>query len=282
MIQFPIYNPIDFTRQFPRTPWETYDEYLNTFYKSKALSIQFLFRANNNDVEYRADIVTPQQQVVLQINAELLITDVTNFRRFIVKVPIENLPQGLYYIRVMAAKDTVFSVGISELFCIKDRPKQYENILTLSATNRDNRNGIWRGFYPCLHLKYEVKDMSDVVTNSDRFEMSFGRSIDLNTETFSVREFRFGGKGGVSRYLAKAIKTWLYCSDIYIDGDKYTRHSDPEFITLDNYDLVTVSCQMVKEDSMMSDANLFSPVHGQSRLWRRTDKIWTDEQIWLT
>jgi len=72
MIQFPLYNPIDFTRQFPRTPWETYDEYLNTFYKSKASSIQFLFRADNDGRVYRVDIVTPQQQVVLQINADPL------------------------------------------------------------------------------------------------------------------------------------------------------------------------------------------------------------------
>jgi len=282
MIQIPRYNPIDFTQEpRKRSPWEIYDDFTKTFYKSKADYVPFLFRADNDGRTYRADVVTPSQRVAMQVNAELLTVDARGYRWFIVKIPIEDLRDGAYYVRVMTATAPIFSVAISRLFCVKNRPSDYDEHLTLSVSHRDNRNGIWQGFYPQMHLPFDVKDTSETRTDSTVFEMSFGRRMDLNTETFSARLFRFGGKKGVSRYYANAIRAWLYCSEIYIDGDKYTRHSDPEFITLDNYDLITVSCEMVKEDSMLTDANLLSPVHG-NLIWRRPENIWTGEQIWLT
>jgi len=93
------------------------------------------------------------------------------------------------------------------------------------------------------------------------FEMSHGRNLVLDAETFRVREFRFGGKRGVSRYLANVIKAWLYCDDVFVDGYRWRMHSEPEFMTIDNYDNITVRCEMVLDDGfgMMLNPNTQSP-----------------------
>ena len=290
MIKFAAYNPIQFSKfEVPRYDWETYDDYLQHFFYEKGGFISFLsigvhallvrrFKDNTVVAEYDGDII-----------ATIGHGDIIHY-----KIPLWN-ESGLFFFEAvnigpsLQGRPPVREYRYSNVFCIKSKPET-RDYLTLSAKNNTNRNNIWIGFTPELHLEFEAKEKTELRTNTTVYELYDGGIVDLDAKTINVREFSFGGKRGVSRYLANAIRMYLYSDEIYINGDRYRRVSDPEFVEMDGYDRISVRCELkrVDDNGMWLDGNTETPVTLptlggwilRTGFWDSVG-TWNDEDTWI-
>jgi hypothetical protein len=286
MIQFPAYNPINFSKPpVPRYDHETYDDFLQTFYISKGGEISFLFRSSRGILDalihrYRDNYTDSIVLRIIQADDEYIYYEC--------RFPVFELEAGeSYYISIREPREPrVFS----NVFKIKQEPEAYD-VLRISVHNESNWNGIWVDGENApltheLHLEYEVKDTSEIGTNSTMYEMSGSRSIVLDADSFNKRTFYFGGKRGVSRYLANVIKMWLYCDSVSIDGELYRLASEPEFVAIENYDRITVKCEMVRDvDAGMwlsgnNESPRVLPIPQEGDVWILADGTWNDGGVW--
>lgn len=286
MIQFPAYNPINFGKSpVPRYDHETYDDFSQTFYLSNGGEISFIFRHTSilQGVwlnRYRNNFATP-------ITPRIIHTDDT-WNYYEVRIPLFELTANeAYYFSVQVRREArVFS----NVFLIKEQPETYD-ALRISVQNTTNWNGIWVDDEDVpmtheLHVEYEVKDTSEVGTNAEMYEMSGSRNISLDADSFNKRTFYFGGKSGVSRYLANVIKMWLYCDSVFVNNEQYRLASEPELVTTENYDRITVKCDMVKDADagMWLEGNIENPrvlpVPPVADVWILQHGVWNDEGVW--
>ena len=283
MIKFAKYNPIQFNKSpIPHSDWEIKDCFVQEFVKGT--TNQFLIKnININFIEYQLRIFRCNNTVVSQV-----VRDINT----IINLNIPN-ETGYFFAEISfatARRPTRWeNIMYSKIFKVVEPS---ENFLTLSAINKTNRNGIWIGFKPFLNLEFEAKDKSEIRTNSTQFEQSHGRKIVLDAETYNVRAFVFGGKRGVSRYLANVINAWLYCDVIEVNGERWKIVSEPELLTLDNYDNISVRCEMVRDSDfgMWEDGSDIRPIPIPlpiptpeppiENVWD-DNRIWNDNDIWI-
>jgi hypothetical protein len=284
MINFALYNPIDFTEKpVPKHTHEIYSHFEQRFFHQLGyLRIEFLLSHHRDETPVlKAEMLDARTwRHVLYASGNPIATTADGYRviRFNCDVP-KNIT-GRYFFRVEGS-GTFFS----NTFTICDQ-QPVRKFLELKATSMQNRNGVWDSFQPFLHLEFETLETNIRKTDKTVFDMLGGRKLSLDTDSYEVREFHFGGRKGMSRYLGKAVMQWLECEYIWINGEQWRQHADPEMVEVDGVTNVVVKCQMVRDNtSLFVHGNTDFPVEYPVRnptIWMRDTPIWTREQIWLT
>jgi hypothetical protein len=249
-----IYNPIDFRATPKMIDFESYDlQSIQPLFLKDAI-IPCAFRYTNAVSNIRLDMVDAQTGIFSNSGIS---SNYDNSNTIVFSIPVQySMLNKTVYFRV--SYDYFFAGTTYRLYIYSNglykiiEDCNQENYAKIAAYNEHNRNGTFVVRNYTYHfgrtLPVGMQRMPDMNVNSTDYQMSHGRVIPLDTENFEVYEFRFGGKRGVSRSLANAIFFWLHCDNLYIDSVKYRLNKTPEFITIENYERVTVSAHLVKSN----------------------------------
>lgn len=276
-MEFPIYNPIQIQPDaVPFYAQETYDCYTPTFFlEIGGANIDILLRhASNETVTFTLISEKGKRDVI----SGSLVASIggKQYRRHSIPKADKN---GVYQIEIISVIGVTGARFLSEKFSIFQRERE-RKYLSLSAWNDTNRNGVFGtsgAFKIGKTMRFEAKDTTQIRTDSTMYKMSNGRNVVLDAESYNVREFIFGGKRGMSRYHANATMFALYCDNVLIDGVKYRLVKEPELVKIDNYDNMSVKCELTPD---VVDVGMWQGGLDTTKQWILSKGIWDDDGLW--
>jgi hypothetical protein len=251
--QFALQNPISFLATPPKSDHEHY-----------ACDKQILFNNDTIDIVISSNYINAASAYIYIIDAYTLdnIKEEVITERWVVEE--DELYYGLFRINLGGLQDRCVFFRIqndsdnyySKICEIKESLDITcgENIITLSATNSHNQDGIYQfprnSVQSSITLLAGIQKIPKVSANVDLYGMAYNRNFPLNTETVLTYEFNFGGKQGLPPHVANAIFAMLCCEEVYIDNRRYYLSEVPELQESEiNQGRVSVIAKTVKESA---------------------------------